>query len=225
MKIDRKLRHASHTTIFSLLRSIISGFTRGHGSSPGKRRKITRQFAPICGAAMPRPYPVVSRQYASVSARSSTSAPTAGAVGSSTFFAISRNPGSPNCNNVRIAASFLLCALPRSAHSSTQSGRLRFILILSSLSFVSVSSASKSPPVFPTSPIPPTGTQPQSPPYSQSHLPAAQELRSPHESPAKTRPLARYIGCKSELLPSLLRSPGRLSRHQQEFRTAGRSAH
>src|SRR6266700_407110 len=50
------------------------------------------------------------------------------------FFAISRNPGSPNCNTVRIATSFLLCELPRSAPASTRSGRLRFILILSSLS-------------------------------------------------------------------------------------------
>src|SRR6266436_3175110 len=83
----------------------------------------------------------------------------------------------------------------------------------------------KSPPVFPTCEIPLTGTPPQSPPYSQSHLPAAPELHPPHESPARTRLLARYIGCKWELVPSLLRCPGRLSRHQQEFRTAGRSAH
>src|SRR6266566_4655504 len=83
----------------------------------------------------------------------------------------------------------------------------------------------KSPPVFPTCQIPPHGTPPQSPPYSQSHLPAAPEPRSPRESPARTRLLARYIGCKSESFASLLRCPGRLSRHQQEFRTACRSAH
>src|SRR3989442_1599649 len=47
----------------------------------------------------------------------------------------------------------------------------------------------KSPPFFPPPPIPPHGTRPQSPPYSQSHLPVAPEPRPPHESPARTRPL------------------------------------
>src|SRR5258708_9602832 len=108
MKIDKKLRHASHTTIFSLLRSVITGFTRGQGSSPGSRKKITLKFAPICGAAIARPYPVVFHQYASVAARSSTSARIAGAAGSLTFFATSRNPGSPNCKTVRIAISDFL---------------------------------------------------------------------------------------------------------------------
>jgi hypothetical protein len=55
MKIERKLRHASHTTIFSLLRQVISGFTNGHGSAPGNCKKMTRLAAPICGAAIPRP--------------------------------------------------------------------------------------------------------------------------------------------------------------------------
>src|SRR5260370_1423538 len=81
------------------------------------------------------------------------------------------------------------------------------------------------PPLLPPHHFPPHQPPPQSPPYSQSHLPAAQELRSPHESPAKTRLLARYTGCKSESFASLLRCPGRLSHHQQKFRTAGRSAH
>jgi hypothetical protein len=55
MKIERKLRHASHTTIFSSLRQVISGFTNGHGSTPGKCKKMTRLAVPICGAAIPRP--------------------------------------------------------------------------------------------------------------------------------------------------------------------------
>src|SRR5713226_1466095 len=103
MKIDKKLKHASHTTIFSALRQVISGFTSGHGSSPGSFRKIMRKFAPICGAAMPRPYPVDFRQNARVSARSSTSIRISGAAGSLTFFATTRKPGSPSCNTVRIA--------------------------------------------------------------------------------------------------------------------------
>jgi len=55
MKIDKKLKHASHATTVSTLRHVISGFTSGHGSSPGNLRKITRKFVPICGAAIPRP--------------------------------------------------------------------------------------------------------------------------------------------------------------------------
>src|SRR6267143_2635178 len=103
IKMERKLKHASHTTIFSSLCHVISGFTSGHGSSPGNLRKITRKFAPICGAAIPRPYPVVFLQYACVSAKSSTSARISAVDGSLTLCATSRNPGSPNCKTVRIA--------------------------------------------------------------------------------------------------------------------------
>src|SRR5260370_14845567 len=52
---------------------------------------------------MPRPYPVVFLQKASVSDKSSTSAQISGAAGSLTFSATSRNPGSPSCRIVRIA--------------------------------------------------------------------------------------------------------------------------
>src|SRR5712671_3215699 len=99
MKIDRKLRHASHTTILSALRQVISG----QASAPGNCRKITRFPTPICGAAIPRPYPVVARQCASVSAKSATSMRISGAAGSTTGAATSRNPGSPNCKIVRTA--------------------------------------------------------------------------------------------------------------------------
>src|SRR6266850_3393659 len=103
MKIDRKLRHASHTTIFSALRQVISGFTSGQASAPGNCRKITRLATPICAAAIPRPYPVVARQCASVSAKSATSGRISCARGSTTRSATSRNPGSPNCKIVRTA--------------------------------------------------------------------------------------------------------------------------
>src|ERR1700732_1999566 len=52
IKMDKKLRQASQTTIFSRLRSIISGFTNGQGSAPGNCRKITRRLTPSWGAAM-----------------------------------------------------------------------------------------------------------------------------------------------------------------------------
>src|SRR5882762_9120441 len=103
MKIDRKLRHASHTTIFSALRQVISGFTSGQASAPGNCKKITRFPTPICGAAIPRPYPVLARQCASVSAKSATSTRISCAPGSTTLAATSRNPGSPNCKIVRTA--------------------------------------------------------------------------------------------------------------------------
>src|SRR5712692_4045887 len=105
MKIDKKLKHASHTTIFSSLRQVISGFTSGHGSAPGSCKKITRTSAPICGAAIPRPYPVLARQCAKVSARSATSARISAERGSATGRATTRNPGSPNCKTVRTATS------------------------------------------------------------------------------------------------------------------------
>src|SRR5258706_190303 len=113
MKIERKLRHASQTTIFSSLRQVISGLTSGHGSAPGNCRKITRFAAPICGAAIPRPYPVAARQCASVSAKSPTSERISSELGSATRAATSRNPGSPSCKTVRTAtrASPLLAAL------------------------------------------------------------------------------------------------------------------
>src|SRR5882762_5168779 len=120
MKIDRKLRHASHTTIFSALRQVISGFTSGHASAPGTCRKITRLATPICGAAIPRPYPVLARQCASVSAKSATSTRISGAAGSTTGAATSRNPGSPNCKIVFTATiSFfsVSSALLASVHS------------------------------------------------------------------------------------------------------------
>src|SRR5258708_12730085 len=50
---------------------------------------------------MARPYPVVFRQCASVSARSRTTEATSSDFGSATPTQISRNPGSPSCNNVR----------------------------------------------------------------------------------------------------------------------------
>src|SRR6266480_2478570 len=190
MKIDKKLRHASHTTIFSLLRSVITGFTSGQGSAPGSRKQITRNFAPICGAAIPRPYPVVFRQYASVSARSSTSARISGAAGFSTRFATSRNPGSPNCKIVRIAISVFLFL------------RLVFFALPSPLfSAFSVHAALKYLTVFPTSPIPPRGRPPQSLPCSQSHPRAAPVRRSLPGSPAKTHPPAPYTDRKPESSP------------------------
>src|ERR1700731_544171 len=199
MKIDKKLRHASHTTIFSLLRSVITGFTSGQGSSPGSRKKITRKFAPICGAAIPRPYPVVFRQYASVSARSSTSARISGAAGFSTRFATSRNPGSPNCKTVRIAISVFLFL------------RWSFCFPLSPIfSMFSVHSALKYLTVFPTSPILPLGRPPRSLPCSQSHLPAAPVPRFPPESPAKTHPPAPYTDRKPESFP--FQSPRQIHR-------------
>src|SRR5258707_15523099 len=50
---------------------------------------------------MARPYPVVLRQCASVSARSRTTQATSADFGSATPTQISRNPGAPSCNNVR----------------------------------------------------------------------------------------------------------------------------
>src|SRR5260370_24237461 len=50
---------------------------------------------------MARPYPVVFRQCASVSARSRTTEATSSDFGSATPAQICRNPGSPSCNNVR----------------------------------------------------------------------------------------------------------------------------
>src|SRR5712671_4919010 len=120
MKIDRKLRHASHTTILSALRQVISGFTSGQASASDNCRKITRLATPICGAAIPRPYPVVARQCANVSAKSATSTRISGAAGSTTRAATSRNPGSPNCKIVRTATiPFFLVpsALRASVHS------------------------------------------------------------------------------------------------------------
>src|SRR5258706_13576306 len=101
MKIARKLRHASQTTIFSSVRSTISGLINGHGSAPGNCIKTMRWATPICGAAMARPYPVLFRQCASVSARSRTTAATSADFGSPTPAQISRNPGSPSCKKVR----------------------------------------------------------------------------------------------------------------------------
>src|SRR5216684_1142687 len=56
MKIERKLRHPSHTTIFSSLRQVISGFTSGHGSPLGF---VVPQFRDRsqCSRANARAYP------------------------------------------------------------------------------------------------------------------------------------------------------------------------
>src|SRR5712672_3309215 len=120
MKIDRKLRHASHTTILSALRQVISGFTSGQASAPGNCRKITRFPTPICGAAIPRPYPVLARQCDSVSAKSATSTRISGAAGSTTRAATSRNPGLPNCKMV-FAATIPFFSVPSVLRASVHS--------------------------------------------------------------------------------------------------------
>src|SRR5882757_3802593 len=71
--------------------------------------------------------------------------------------------------------------------------------------------------VAPTSLIPPPGTPPQSPPCSQSHPRAAPEPRRPPESPAKTHPLAPYIGRISESFLSECLHQRHRVRHQQKF--------
>src|SRR5258708_5175554 len=63
---------------------------------------------------MARPYPVVFRQCASVSARSRTTDATSANFGSATGTLISLNPGSPSCNKVRTLISLYF-------HRSTES--------------------------------------------------------------------------------------------------------